>query len=154
MSKPSIFIEQSGVIPYRIIDGQIEVLLITSSTKKRWIIPKGMVEPFMTPQASAAKEAWEEAGIVGQVTNTPIGAYEYHKYGGICRVEVFLLQVETVLKDWPEAKVRRREWLSISKAIKRIQNAELKSILMACEMNIKPRSQVLETPFIQESSCL
>jgi 8-oxo-dGTP pyrophosphatase MutT (NUDIX family) len=55
------------VIPYRIRDGKIEVMLITSSTRKRWIIPKGMIEPDMTPQDSAAKEAWEEAGIIGQV---------------------------------------------------------------------------------------
>ena len=38
--KTAVLIEQSGVIPYRIEDGQIEVMLITSSASKRWVIPK------------------------------------------------------------------------------------------------------------------
>ena len=122
--------QQSAVIPYRIKNGKIEVLLITSSTGKRWVIPKGMIEPFMTPQASAAKEAWEEAGIVGQVLPTLVGTYEYQKWGGTCRVEVFLMQVETVLEVWPEASVRKRQWVSVKQAVKRVEEAELKRIFM------------------------
>jgi len=129
--RPTRFIEQSGVIPYRIRDGKIEVMLITSSTRKRWIIPKGMIEPDMTPQDSAAKEAWEEAGIIGQVAPTLMGTYEYHKWGGICRVQVFSLGVETVLEDWPEASYREREWLSVEQAVKRVEEPKLKQILMS-----------------------
>jgi 8-oxo-dGTP pyrophosphatase MutT (NUDIX family) len=122
--------QQSAVIPYRIKNGKIEVLLITSSTGKRWVIPKGMIEPFMTPQASAAKEAWEEAGIVGQVLPTSVGTYEYQKWGGTCRVEVFLMQVETVLEVWPEASIRKRQWVSVKQAVKRVEEAELKRIFI------------------------
>jgi len=129
--RPTRFFEQSGVIPYRIRDVKIEVMLITSSTRKRWIIPLGMIEPDMTPQDSAAKEAWEEAGIIGQVGPTLMGTYEYHKWGGICRVQVFSLGVETVLEDWPEASYREREWLSIEQAVKRVEEAKLKQILMS-----------------------
>lgn len=128
--KPPLFIQQSAVIPYRILDGEIQVMLITSSTGKRWVIPKGLVEPDMTPQDSAAKEAWEEAGIIGTVLPNLLGIYEYQKWGGICRVEVFLLQVEIVLENWPEAKKRKREWVSIAKAVKRVEEVELKQIIM------------------------
>lgn len=128
--KPAIFFKQSGVIPYRIKDGKIQVLLITSSTGKRWVIPKGTIEPFMTPQDSAAKEAWEEAGIVGIVVPNLMGTYEYQKLGATWQVEVFLMQVETVLEDWPEAKVRQRQWVSVKQAVKRVQEPELKRILM------------------------
>ncbi|CBN55491.1 NUDIX hydrolase [Kamptonema animale CS-326] len=127
--KPPLFIQQSGVIPYRILDGEIEIMVITSSTGKRWVIPKGLVEPDMTPQDSAAKEAWEEAGLIGNVLPTLLGTYEYQKWGRICRVEVFLLQVEIVLESWPEAKKRKREWVSLAKAVKRVEEAELKRIL-------------------------
>ncbi len=127
--KTAVFFEQSAVIPYRILDGKIEVMLITSSTGKRWVIPKGLVEPDMTPPNSAAKEAWEEAGIIGKVLPTSLGTYEYQKWGGTCRVEVFLLEVETVLEDWPESKKRKREWVSIPKAVKRVEEAELKQII-------------------------
>lgn len=122
-------IQQSAVIPYRIQDKKLEILLITSSGGKRWVIPKGMIELFMKPHYSAAKEAWEEAGVVGEVSDTPIGTYSYKKSGSNFLVEVFLLRVDTVFKDWPEAKIRKREWLSLSQAINRIQETELKQML-------------------------
>ncbi|MFB8796026.1 MAG: NUDIX hydrolase [Microcoleus sp.] len=124
-----VLVEQSGVIPYRIQNGKIEVMLITSSGGKRWVIPKGLIEPEMTPEDSAAKEAWEEAGLLGQVFPDLMGTYEYYKSGYTCQVEVFLLQVETVVENWPEAYKRKRQWVSIPKAIKRVDEPDLKLIL-------------------------
>lgn len=124
-----VLVEQSAVIPYRIQNGQIEVMVITSSTGKRWVIPKGLIEPDMTPQDSAAKEAWEEAGLLGKVFPDLLGTYEYQKSGYTCQVEVFLLQVQTVLDKWPEASSRKRQWVSIPKAIKRVNEPELKLII-------------------------
>ena len=124
-----VLVEQSGVIPYRIMDGKIEVMLITSSASKRWVIPKGLIEPNMTPEDSAAKEAWEEAGVLGQVFPNLMGIYEYYKSGCTWQVDVFLLQVETVVENWPEAYKRKRQWVSIPKAIKRVDEPELKLIL-------------------------
>ncbi len=124
-----VLVEQSGVIPYRIMDGKIEVMLITSSGSKRWVIPKGLIEPDMTPEDSAAKEAWEEAGVLGKVFPDLMGTYEYYKSGCTWQVDVFLLQVETVLDNWPEAYKRKRQWVSIPKAIKRVDEPELKLIL-------------------------
>jgi 8-oxo-dGTP pyrophosphatase MutT (NUDIX family) len=127
--KTALLVQQSGVIPYRIRDRQIEVMLITSSTGKRWVIPKGLIEPDMTSEDSAAKEAWEEAGLLGKVFPDSIGTYEYYKSSYACQVEVFLLQVETVLDNWPEASKRKRQWVNIPKAIKRVDEPELKLIL-------------------------
>lgn len=124
-----VLVEQSGVIPYRIINGQIEVMLITSSASKRWVIPKGLIEPNMTPEDSAAKEAWEEAGVLGKVFPNLMGTYEYYKSGCTWQVDVFLLQVETVVEIWPEAYKRKRQWVSIPKAIKRVDEPELKLIM-------------------------
>ena len=124
-----VLVEQSGVIPYRIINGQIEVMLITSSASKRWVIPKGLIEPNMTPEDSAAKEAWEEAGVLGQVFPNLMGIYEYYKSGCTWQVDVFLLQVKTVMENWPEAYKRKRQWVSIPKAIKRVDEPDLKLIL-------------------------
>ncbi|MBE9093490.1 NUDIX hydrolase [Tychonema sp. LEGE 07203] len=127
--KTAVLVEQSGVIPYRIQYGEIEVMLITSSASKRWVIPKGLIEPDMTPQDSAAKEAWEEAGLLGKVFPDLLGIYEYQKSGCICQVGVFLLQVQAVLEVWPEATKRNRQWVSIPKAIKRVNEPDLKLIL-------------------------
>jgi 8-oxo-dGTP pyrophosphatase MutT (NUDIX family) len=123
-----VLVEQSGVIPYRILHGKIEVMLITSSGGKRWVIPKGLIEPDMTPEDSAAKEAWEEAGLLGKVFPDLVGTYEYYKSGCTWQVDVFLLQVKTVVENWPEAYKRKRQWVSIPKAIKRVDEPQLKLI--------------------------
>jgi len=65
--KPTFLVERSGVIPYGRRDGAVEVLLITSSDGQHWVIPKGVIEPGMSAAESAAKEAYEEAGIRGRV---------------------------------------------------------------------------------------
>ena len=71
---PSHFYVQSAALPYRVVDSQIEILLVTSRRKKRWVLPKGVVEPGMSPAESAAKEAWEEAGTEGDVTPRTLGS--------------------------------------------------------------------------------
>ena len=79
--KPSVLFEQSGVIPYRRREELVEALLITSSDGRRWGIPKGVVEPNLTSAESAAKEAFEEAGIRGRIHPESIGTYSYEKWG-------------------------------------------------------------------------
>lgn len=125
---PNHFYRQSGVIPFRIQDGVVEVLLITSSGGGRWVIPKGVVEPDLSPAESAAKEALEEAGVDGQVQDRPIGAYQYEKWGGVCTVEVFPLQVTCVHSEWLESH-RRREWLRPVEAAARVREPELQKLL-------------------------
>ncbi|MBR8830923.1 MAG: hypothetical protein N5P05_000152 [Chroococcopsis gigantea SAG 12.99] len=123
-----IIIQQSGVVPYRIKDGKIEVLLISSRKKKRWVIPKGLIEPFMTPQDSAAKEALEEGGIIGAVSPDILGTYTYIKWGTRCLVQVFLLKVEILQDKWLESH-RDRQWFSLKEAVKRVEEDDLKEIL-------------------------
>ncbi len=120
---------QSGVVPFRIAGSELEVLLITSRRRKRWIIPKGIVEPDLLPAESAAKEALEEAGVTGILHPDEIGEYTYEKWGGVCRVKVFLLQVTKVLDSWEESFLRDRRWLSLSDAIELIEEPDLKKIL-------------------------
>lgn len=134
--RPTWMFVQSGVIPYRCRQGEVEVLLITSRKRKRWVIPKGVVEAGLNPADSAAKEAWEEAGISGQVIQPSLGIYHYDKWGGTCRVEVFLLQVETALESWPE-DWRDRQWLSLAEAASRVDESELKQMILAVPGRLK-----------------
>jgi phosphohistidine phosphatase len=131
-NKPAYFYIQSAVIPYRWVPGdrdeRLEVLIITSLKKKRWIIPKGIKEPGLPPAASAAQEALEEAGIEGQVSKEPIGSYQYQKWGGTCRVLVYCLKVEIVHETWAEDH-RQRQWVDLETAIERTREEKLKSLL-------------------------
>lgn len=118
-------LRQSGVIP--VSDGR--VCLVTSSSGKRWIIPKGMIDPGHTAGEGALIEAWEEAGLLGVLRPEPIGSYLYEKYGRLHHVVVFVLEVTEAVSDWPERNIRRREWVSPEKAAERVVESGLKLLI-------------------------
>lgn len=118
-------ISQSAVIPYRHDNDQLRVLLITSRNTGRWIVPKGMVEPNMTPWASAAKEALEEAGLLGIVGQTKVCEYFYDKWETTFRVAVYPMRIAECLEDWEERELRRRAWMTPKQAARRVREKEL-----------------------------
>jgi len=112
----------------------VEILLITSLNSKRWILPKGWPEPELGPAENAAREAFEEAGVMGTISAQPIGSYHYLKErkdgGGIpCRVEVFALAVTKQLDDWPEKSSRQLAWLPLDQAAARVAEPSLRQML-------------------------
>ena len=115
--RPAYYYRQSAVIPYRMRKNQLQVMLIGSSKRNHWVVPKGIHEPGLSAQKSAEKEAYEEAGIRGTVSKTMLGEYEYPKWGASCRVEVYAMSVREILPDseWEETH-RGRKWLSIDEA--------------------------------------
>ena len=120
---------QSSVLPYRLGAKGFEVMMITSIKRRRWIIPKGIVEPNMTPWDSAAKEALEEAGIEGDVSSKKIGRYHYEKWGGLCRCDVFTMRVTQVHETWPESAERDRAWIDGDEARRRLRHKKLRAIV-------------------------
>jgi 8-oxo-dGTP pyrophosphatase MutT (NUDIX family) len=124
---------QSGVIPYRSRAGELEVLLISSSGGQHWILPKGWKTPWLTSAQSAAREAWAEAGVVGTIRMPAIGHYRVRKWSVGIQVELFWLQVVQEFADFPEVRVRRRQWMKWSEAIEQIHNQDLKQVLKALD---------------------
>jgi len=106
MPSPSI-IAQAAAIP--IDSGRI--CLVNSSSGRGWVIPKGHIEPGDTARDTAARETWEEAGLLGVLHETPIGAYRYEKNGATYRVVVFLMEVTETADAWPEDHRRTRLWI-------------------------------------------
>lgn len=121
--------DQSGVIPFWVRKKEIQIMLVTSRSGKRWVIPKGTIESDLSALESAEKEAFEEAGVLGKAHPMAIGKYKYNKWGGTCTVEVFLLEVKKVLQEWPESQLRQREWLKVEGAIRRVDEKILKKII-------------------------
>src|SRR5258706_5039545 len=112
---------QSAALPYRIDRaGRPEILLVTSARAKRWTIPKGRAELHLSLAENAAKEALEEAGIVGAVASRSSGMYRAAKRvaGGVVTIEVrvYLMRVTGTLEDWPERRHRRTQWGSCATA--------------------------------------
>jgi 8-oxo-dGTP pyrophosphatase MutT (NUDIX family) len=127
--KPIYYFSQSGVIPFRYKKGKLEVMLITSMGGKHWIIPKGIIEPDLSPEESAQQEAFEEAGVKGKIIPKCTGEYQYSKWGGICNVKVFPFAVEKILDDYPESDLRKRKWATIQKAISLVDIKELGELI-------------------------
>src|SRR5918912_538575 len=100
----TVWVNQSGVIP--VLDGR--VWMVTSSSRRRWVFPKGQIDPGHTPGESALLEAWEEAGLVGTLDPEPVGNYVYEKYERPHHVLVYRMRVIEVRDDWPERGLRER----------------------------------------------
>ena len=127
---------QLGAICWRMHRGRVEVLLITSRDTGRWIIPKGWPMQGRTAAEAAAQEAWEEAGVRGEMLDSAIGAFGYDKVlnpgkSVPCRVDVFSLRVAELKRKYPEDKMRSRKWFKHSKAARLVAEPELRGLLMA-----------------------
>lgn len=111
---------QSGVVPYVIVGGEMHVCLIRMKHEKGnrgWGLPKGGVEPKMTLEASAAKEADEEAGLIGEVKHN-LGATEYVKGDeGNQHVTWFCMKVTKTKDIYDEWQIRERRWFSVEDAV-------------------------------------
>lgn len=116
------------MIPCRRRRGRVEVLLITSRTRGRWILPKGNLEPDLSARDLAEEEAYEEAGVRGTVAPVALG---YYAHGNPCEhvVQVFLMHVEQELKSWPECRERRRLWLPLRAAQARADEPGIRRLL-------------------------
>ena len=110
---------QYGALPFRFnAGGNLELLIVTSRGRGRWIIPKGWPIKGFKPHETAAREAFEEAGIRGEVGTKTIGSFPYEKIvddeSGVidCEIVVFPLRVKRQLKSWPEAGERELLWIN------------------------------------------
>jgi uncharacterized protein len=129
-------IRQFGALPYR-IDGKegLRILLVTSRDTGRWVVPKGNPMPHRTGAETAAEEAFEEAGVRGEIGASPIGSFRYRKRTRLllavtADVRVFPLRVERLLQRWPEKHQRRRQWFSRDEAAAAVAELGLKRLIL------------------------
>jgi 8-oxo-dGTP pyrophosphatase MutT (NUDIX family) len=142
MAGVSSWVRQAGVVP--MLGGRVGV--VTSSSGKRWVIPKGLIDPGKTAGEAALQEAWEEAGLVGILLPEPIGSYVYTKLNRQYHVTVFLMRVHEALSTWPERHLRQREWLLPELAASRIDEPGLRDLLLnglPTTPDVTPTSSVL-----------
>ncbi|RWM25435.1 NUDIX hydrolase [Mesorhizobium sp.] len=127
-------IRQVAAIPFRLSEGgNLEILLVTSRTTRRFIVPKGWPMKGKSGRKAAAIEAQEEAGVLGKVLKQPAGTYSYWKRmaSRFVRVDVvvYLLEVTEEMADWREAANRQRAWLPAADAALLIDEPELSTLL-------------------------
>ncbi|WP_334164928.1 NUDIX hydrolase [Phenylobacterium sp.] len=128
---------QYAALPWRRrADGSVEVLLITSRETRRWVIPKGWPIKGLKSPKSAAREAFEEAGVTGEVAKKKLGAYHYDKRLASgrtqhVRVTVYALRVEAEAETWPEQGQREKLWTSAADAAPLVDEPELQALIAA-----------------------
>ena len=128
-------LKQVAALPFRVgPDGRIEVLLITSRDTGRWIIPKGWPMIGRKAHQAAAREAFEEAGLTGQIAADPVGWYRYEKrltQGRAlpCKVRVYPLRVEIEHPRWPEQAQRTLRWFAPEDAARLVHEDDLRRLL-------------------------
>ncbi|MCB8882916.1 NUDIX hydrolase [Acidisoma cellulosilytica] len=149
---------QYGALPYRRNEaGEVEVLLLTSRTRRRWIIPKGWPIKGLKPAKSAAREAFEEAGVRGVISGKPLGRFTYNKLldedgrAVICEVTVFSLTVKRQLKVWPEVEQRETRWVAASEAGALTDEDGLRPILEAFSVKMEAKRKLVPKQRAEEA---
>lgn len=122
-------IEQASAVPLRLRDNALEVCLITSMGRGRWIFPKGVIDPGETHVITAGKEALEEAGLEGTILEPSLGQYRDTKWDVPLLITVYAMSVDTVHDTWPEDALRRRCWVPLEEARKLVTDATLLTML-------------------------
>jgi 8-oxo-dGTP pyrophosphatase MutT (NUDIX family) len=125
---------QVAALPWRTTARGVEVMLITSRETRRWVLPKGWPEGNEQLWDAAAREALEEAGLVGRIAHRELGRYYYAKLlrSGAekrCEVHVFPMRIDEVREEWPERKQRERQWFSPKQAALSVRERDLAELI-------------------------
>ncbi len=127
---------QYAALPYRWLPNGagLEVLLVTSRETRRWVIPKGWPMRGRKGCQTAAREAFEEAGLDGEVARQSIGAYTYGKKlkdGTVvtCSVRVYPFAVASQRARWPEMGEREARWFTPEMAAQAVDEPELAALI-------------------------
>lgn len=108
---------QAGALPFLFRNGILHLVLVTSSSGTRWIVPKGGLEKGMTRQEVALMEAAEEAGAIGVLEP---GIKAQCRMADGRALHLYPLRVAALLPHWPERVLRRRVVLPVYRALLRV----------------------------------
>ena len=105
-------------------------MLVTPSAGGGWILPKGNIAKRMDTLKSAAKEAFEEAGVVGECENNVLGVINFSKTAsGIASARIYPLAIQRILPRWEEEGTRSRRLFLIDRAIRIMKTEESAEVL-------------------------
>ncbi|XP_073007898.1 nudix hydrolase 13, mitochondrial [Typha latifolia] len=125
----------AGCIPYRLKEeenhfgdlvNRLEVLMVSTAKRNDLVFPKGGWENDETVDQAACREALEEAGVKGKISEDPLGHWIFRSKSsqnncspeGACKGYIFALEVNEELDYWPEQASHGRRWVSVMDAYK------------------------------------
>lgn len=140
----SPMLHQIAALPVRFnADGAMDVYLVTSRGSGRWIIPKGNPIRGLTAPDVAAREAREEAGLVGPVLPRLLGSFEFQRVRGVvgetCLIDVYPMHVERQLKNFPEKRERTVRLCNLDTALAIVSSPELAELMAQYALELRSR---------------
>ncbi|XP_052205873.1 nudix hydrolase 13, mitochondrial-like isoform X2 [Diospyros lotus] len=156
----------AGCIPYRFekvvednickSESRLHVLMISTPKHADLVFPKGGWENDESITEAVHREALEEAGVKGRLSEKPLGVWEFRSKssqnscskGGGCRGHIYAMEVMEELESWPEQAIYGRKWLNIEDAFKSCRYDWMREALTNLQMLLsKERSkESLESP--------
>ncbi len=115
----SFFRRQAMAVCFRERAEGVELLLVSKRTGRNGLtFPKGTVEPGESGWEAARREAFEEAGVSGNLSRLRIGTFYYCKKNRfpVIRVDAYPMRVEEMADSFPEVQFRERRWLAPAEA--------------------------------------
>ena len=106
---------KTGVVATREKNGQTEVLLV-STKNNGWGVPKGNLMPELGKKKTALEEAYEEAGVLGEISDDRKATIEHPDW----TLDLYPMKISNLLKKWPEMDWREREWVPLKKVDKKL----------------------------------
>ena len=109
--------KQYGVLPYLQRSGKTKIILITSRNSNQWIVPKGNRIAQKSKRDSALQEAYEEAGLTGQLDKKFKYRLFIMSHGVKTDLTLYPMRVNKhLIKKWPESHQRKRIEVSCNQA--------------------------------------
>ena len=106
---------KTGVVATREKNGRTEVLLV-STKNNGWGVPKGNLMPELGKKKTALEEAYEEAGVLGEISDDRKATIAHPDW----TLDLYPMKISKLLKKWPEMDWREREWVPLKKIEKRL----------------------------------
>lgn len=125
---PTIHQVSAGGVVFRESNGNIEVVIIKTSSEKRWQLPKGLIDAGETVEEAAIREVREESGLNSEILEPAhdieywfTAAYDgqrrrYHKM-----VHFFLMKFVSGSVEDHDHEVAESRWVPIGEAIKMLE---------------------------------
>ena len=122
-----------GAITFIVEEGDLKLLVMTSLTRGRWVFPKGMLKKGEGKLKGCRREAFEEAGVKGKIlSDLPITAVIKSKdksKSDTMVVTYYPMFVTKRTKEWPEKKLRNRQWVSLDEIDRYLKKGDLRTVV-------------------------
>lgn len=108
----SCFEKSCGVLPYRVVSGRREFLLVFEAYSKCWSLPKGHIEMGESDIQAALRELEEETGLTAKLDTSRCASIEY-PISGFARKEVaFYLGEVSGVPRVRDGEIEKYKWVS------------------------------------------